>query len=266
MVDTARVRFDELVAEVTNPPAHGQDFDARLSTGLYEVDRKRGAVRSRPRRRRGVILLAAALIGLAAVVLAAILGGSSSAPTPAELQQIGAVIERWEKADLLPPWPPEHYAREDLPREVHERMAARRSAVARAVGTDDFFRSADEGNDPAAGLESFRRAEDTILVDSETEVLDVSYCRTELIGDVVVRVTVWQGETTAFWDRDEGRLIKRHKTDGTPVYEYTVRRADGGWRIVSVRQVEISSDASGAQYGPSTPHDQQPIPSRDGSL
>lgn len=90
-------------------------------------------------------------------------------------------------------------------------------------------------HDQAFTLESFRRAGEGIVVKSEAEVLDVSYERMELDGDVVVRVMVWTGETSASWDKAKQRLVNIQRIDATPVYEYTMRKADGGWRIVGRR-------------------------------
>ena len=66
--------------------------------------------------------------------------------------------------------------------------------------------------------------------------------------------------TSGSWDAAEQRLTGVHKTDVTPVYEYVMSHSGDGWRIVDVRKVEESSDASGTEYGPDTPHRQQAIP------
>ena len=87
------------------------------------------------------------------------------------------------------------------------------------------------------------------------------YERTEFDGDVIaLRVVVWQGETTGFWDAAEQRLTGVHKTDVTPVYEYVIEPLGRRLEDVDVRKVEESSDASGTEYGPDTPHRQQAIP------
>ena len=73
---------------------------------------RNGLVPCPPRRRRRAILIEAALVGLAIAVPAVILSGSSSAPSPTDLQQITAVIDRWQAVDFLP-WPSEHYGASD---------------------------------------------------------------------------------------------------------------------------------------------------------
>jgi hypothetical protein len=257
MPETAERAFSELLRRETEPPEHERDFDDRLSQDLYAIDRELGRERRRPRRWR-LIALAAALIGLGTAVPALILSGSSSAPTAVELNEIGGVIQRWQDVDFLP-WPADYYSADRLPESVHKEMAARRLAVARAVGTQEFLSSYDVTRDHAGTLEEFHKGGEPIVIRNDELVLKVTYERTELDGDVVVRVTEWHGEVSAYWDEEQHGLTRHHKIDVTPVFEYTVRRSGDAWRLVSKRQVEISEDGSGDLFGPNTPHEQLPI-------
>ncbi|MBN1629851.1 MAG: hypothetical protein JW990_08810 [Thermoleophilia bacterium] len=257
MSETAEHQFSELLRRETEAPEHGEGFNARLSQGLHAVDRELGRERRRARHWRPV-LLSAALVGLAITIPALILSGSSSTPTPAELTAMAGVIQRWEEVDFLP-WPTDYYSADRLPEAVHKEMAARRLAVAEVVGTKEFLASHDVNRDHAGTLEEFHKGGEPIIVENHQQVLKVTYERTELDGDVVVRVTEWHGEVSAYWDDEQQRLTRYHKIDGTPVFEYTLRGSGDTWRLVSRRQVEISADASIDQFGPNTPHEQQPI-------
>jgi hypothetical protein len=204
------------------------------------------------------VILAVALLAVVVAVPALLLSGSSTAPTPSELREIRSTIQRWEAVEFLP-WPRAYYSHDRLPQGVHKRMAAEKLAVAESVGTGEFAASYDVTRDQADTLEQFRKSGEPLVVKSPARVMEVSYERTELDGDVVVRVVVWRGEVTARWDKEQERLTDYYRIDGTPVYEYKVRRDGEGWRLVSRRQVELSADGSGEQFGPNTPHDQQPI-------
>ena len=260
MSETAEREFTELLRRETEPPEHGRGFEDRLRVGLSAVDRELGRERCERRRPwRRFALLAAALVALGVAVPALLLSGSSSAPTSAELAAIGDVVQRWEDVDFLP-WPRGYYGADRLPEAVHEEMAARRLAVAEAIGTGEFLETYDVTRDHAGTLEEFHKGGEPIVVEAHQRVLEVTYERTELDGDVIVRVRTWDGEVSAFWDEERQRLTHPDKIDGIAVYEYTVRRTDEGWRLVSRRQIEIYGDASTDQFGPDTPHEQEPQP------
>ncbi len=219
-----RREFDELLRLETEAPGHLDGFEERRTSRLHEVDIELGrAEESRPRHR--VLVVVAATVAVGMLLLALSLGGSSSEPSAAELRQMHRLIQEWETASWQP-WPPAYYAENSLPPRVHEQMRARKLDVARRVGTEVFVQSHEVQADMAAYLEEFHKGGEPMAVRVYQRVLDVTFDRLELGGDVVVRVPVWIGEVTAYWDEAQGKLTRYHRIDTTPVYEFTMRKVD----------------------------------------
>ena len=213
-----------------------------------------------PKLRRRPLLVLAVTAGVALLLVALSLGASSEGPSEEDLREMQRQIQEWETVSWRP-WPSAHYTADSLPDKVHEAMQAERLDVARRVGTEDFVRSREVQRDIAAYLEEFHKGGEPLQVEAHQRVLDVTFDRVEPDGDMVVRALVWIGQVTAYWDEAEGGLTRYDKIDTTPVYEFTMRKTAGEWRIVRKRQVVQSEDASSSLFGPDTPHEQfTPVP------
>ena len=226
-LSTVEHGFDQLLALETAPPEHREDFAQRLSLGLHEIDRERGLAHPRRPRTRRAVLLAVALLAVVVGVPALLLGGSSTAPTPSDLREIRSTIQRWEAVEFLP-WPPTHYSLDRLPQGVHKRMAAEKLAVAEAVGTGEFVASSDVTRDQAGTLEQFRkerraarRQKPRARREGELPAHRARRRRGRASGRLARGGDGSLGQAAGAAHRGTRRI------DGTPVYEYTVRRVRG---------------------------------------
>lgn len=203
-----------------------------------------------------VVLSVAAALTLTGVVLA---GSSSpsappwSPPDPADTAAMAATIEAsWAAFGQIMPLADGLANR--VPEDVAAKAKERFFAGLETVGTEEYISQQREMN-PDFG-KSFRADLDCglIVTKKETKVLGLEYKGTLPNGDVVVWASIWGGEIALQFARKigNGPAVTR-RIDGTPTWQYVMRKVGGNWRIVSETQVYISEDTS-PEYGPDTPH------------
>jgi hypothetical protein len=96
------------------------------------------------------------------------------------------------------------------------------------------------------------------------QVLDIQTRSVLKNGDTVLWVKIWEGWENQVIDPATGQVKETNKVDYTPTHEVIVRTCADGLRIVSIHlHIGESADGDPKQYGPTTPHIDEPVQPSD---